>query len=132
MLKHAEAAGEGKRPHIRSLLERLSEDGRSWAEAELALGRIELAALKRQLRRGAIAAVLALLTGFCALVLLSQAAILFMAPVVGGTAQAALAIGGALALIALLAVLVLRSSLQWRTESIFFRWLRQRPAERPS
>ena len=25
MLKHAEAAGEGKRPHIRSLLERLSE-----------------------------------------------------------------------------------------------------------
>lgn len=127
MLKHADEMRESDRPEIRQLLERLSADGYGWAEAELALARTELSALKGQLIRAVTFAILGFAAVFCALVVLSQAGILFLTPYVDGPGVAALIVGAVLLVLVAVFFLVMKTAFSWRTESIFFRWLGRRP-----
>ena len=127
MLKHADEMHEANRPEIRHLLERFSADGRGWAEAELAMARAELGELKGQAIRAAVFAILGFAAVFCALVVLSQAAIAFLLPYVDGPGVAALIVGCALLVLVVAALLMMRSAFSWRTESVFFRWFGHRP-----
>ncbi len=127
MLKHADEMRESDRPEIRQLLERLSADGYGWAEAELALARTELNALKGQLIRAVTFAILGFAAVFCALVVLSQAGILFLTPYVDGPGVAALIVGAVLLVLVAVSFLVMKTAFSWRTESIFFRWFGRRP-----
>lgn len=127
MLKQADEMRQPDRPEIRQLIERLTTDGRGWAEAEVAMARAELGELKGQAIRAVTFAVLGLASVFCALVVLSQAGIAFLEPYVDGPGVAALIVGGVLVLLVIVCALVLRSAFSWRTESIFFRWFGHRP-----
>lgn len=127
MLKHSDESHEGERPEIRALLERLTADGREWADAELALARAELGELKRQAIKAIVFALLGFAAVFCTLVVLSQAGIAFLTPYVDGVGVAALIVGVVLLLFVLLSFLVMRRSFTWRTESILFRWFGRRP-----
>lgn len=126
MLKHSDETQGSERPEIRALLERLSAEGRGWAEAELALAKVEIGELKRQVIKALVFAILGLAAVFCALVVLCQAAIAFVTPYVDGTGVAALIIAGVLVLLVIAVLLALRSAFAWRTESIFFRWFGRR------
>lgn len=128
MLKHSDESHEGERPEIRALLERLSADGRDWAEAELTLAKLELGELKRQAIRAIAFALLGLAAAFCMLVAFSQAGIALLAPYVDGTGVAALIVGLVLLLFVAISFLVMRRSFTWRTESMLFRWFGRRPA----
>lgn len=128
MLKHADEMQEVDRPEIRQLLEQLSADGRGWAEAELALARAELRELKAQAIKALTFAILGLAAVFCALVVLSQAAIQFLTPHVGGPGVAALTAGGGLLVLVVVFFLAARSAFSWRTESIFFGWFDRHPS----
>lgn len=122
MLKTASETDTVTRPDIAELIHRLSDDSRRWAEAELALARMELGELRDNAIRGVVFAVVALAAAFCALVVLSQAAVVLLAPYVGGYGLAALIVGGALLVIVAISAMMLRSSFSWKTDSIFFRW----------
>ena len=122
MLKHADEMQESTRPEIRQLLERLSADGRGWAEAELALARAELGELKGQAIRAAVFAVIGVAAVFCALAAFSQAGIAFLTPHVDSPGLAALIVGAVLLLLVAVSVMLIRNAMSWRTESIFFRW----------
>ena len=126
MLKHSDETQEGTRPDIRHLLERLSADGRGWAEAELALARAEIGELKGQAIKAVTFAILGLAAVFTALVVLSQAGIAFLMPYVDGPGVAALIVGLVLLVLVVICALVMRSAFSWRTESIFFRWFGHR------
>lgn len=128
MLRHADDSGEGERIDYGRLLERLAQDGRQWAEAELTLARIELSSLKSLVLRIAILAAIALAAMVCALVALSQAAIAGLASVVGSAGLAALLVALLLAAVAAIALWAMRAAMSWRAESIFLRWLGQTPA----
>ena len=128
MLKHSDETQEGTRPDIRHLLERLSADGRGWAEAELALARAEIGELKGQAIKAVTFAILGLAAVFTALVVLSQAGIAFLMPYVDGPGVAALIVGLVLLVLVVICALVMRSAFSWRTESIFFRWFGHRPS----
>jgi hypothetical protein len=127
MLKHTDEMQEANRPEISELIERLSAEGRSWAEAELALARAELGELKGQAIRAVTFAIVGFAAVFCALVVFSQAAIAFLTPHVDGPGVAALVVGGVLLLLVVLSYLVMRSAFSWRTDSIFFRWFGRNP-----
>jgi len=127
MLKHTDEMQEANRPEIRELIERLSAEGRSWAEAELALARAELGELKGQAIRAVTFAIVGFAAVFCALVVFSQAAIAFLTPYVDGTGVAALIVGFVLLLLVVLSYFVMRSAFSWRTDSIFFRWFGRSP-----
>lgn len=127
MLKHSDETQEGTRPDIRHLLERLSADGRGWAEAELALARAEIGELKGQAIKAVTFAVLGLAAVFTALVVLAQAGIAFLTPYVDGPGVAALIVGLVLLVLVVICALAMRSAFSWRTESIFFRWFGHRP-----
>ncbi len=126
MLNHADEMQEANRPEIRQLLERLSAEGRGWAEAELALARIELGELKGQAIRAAVFAAIGLASVFSALVVFSQAGIAFLTPHVDGEGVAALIVGVVLLLIVAICGLMVRRVFSWRTESVFFRWFGRR------
>lgn len=128
MLKHSDEIAETDRPEIRLLLERLSADGRGWAEAELAMARAELSELKGQAVKAVSFAIIGFASLFAALVALSQAGIAFLTPHVDGPGVAALIVGGALLLLVIISFLVMRGAFSWRTESVFFRWFGRRPA----
>lgn len=128
MLKHSDEAQQGERPEIRALFERLSADGRSWAEAELELAKVEIGELKRQAVKALVLAVLALAAVFCSLVVLCQAGIALLTPHVGSAGLAALILGGVLMMAIVLLLLGMRRALSWRTESIFFRWFGHSPS----
>jgi uncharacterized membrane protein YqjE len=128
MLKRADEMQPGDRPEIRQLLERLSADGRGWAEAELAMARSELGELKGQAIRAVAFAILGFAAVFSALVVLSQAGIAFLTPYVDSTGVAALIVGVVLLVLVAVSFLVMRSAFSWRTESIFFRWFGRRPS----
>jgi uncharacterized membrane protein YqjE len=129
MLKHADEMQQRDRPEIRQLIERLTTDGRGWAEAEVAMARAELSELKDQAIRAVTFAVLGLAAVFCALVVLSQAGIAFLEPYVDSPGVAALIVGGVLVVLVVLCLLVMRSAFSWRTESVFFRWFGHRPRD---
>lgn len=128
MLKQADEMQKPNRPEVRQLIDRLTTDGRGWAEAEVAMARAELGELKGQAIRAVSFGVLALAAVFCTLVVLSQAGIAFLEPYVDGQGVAALIVGGLLALLVVICILVMRSAFSWRTESIFFRWFGHRPS----
>lgn len=128
MLKHSDEIAEADRPEIRRLLERLSADGRGWAEAELAMARAELSELKGQAIKAVSFAILGFAAVFASLVALSQAGIAFLTPYVDGPGVAALIVGGVLLLLVIISFLVMRGAFSWRTESVFFRWFGRRPA----
>ena len=128
MLKHSDQMTEADRPEIRRLLERLSADGRGWAEAEVAMARAELGELKGQAIKAVSFALIGFAAVFAALVALSQAGIAFITPYVDGPGVAALIVGGVLLLLVILSYFVMRSAFSWRTESVFFRWFGRRPA----
>lgn len=128
MLKHSDETQEGTRPDIRHLLERLSADGRGWAEAELALARAEMGELKGQAIKAVTFAILGMAAVFTALVVLSQAGIAFLTPYVDGPGVAALIVGLVLVVLVALCALAMRSAFAWRTESIFFRWFGRHPS----
>jgi hypothetical protein len=127
MLKHTDEMQDAHRPEIRELLERLSADGRGWAEAEIAMARAELGELKGQAIRAVSFAIIGFAAVFATIVVLSQAGIAFLTPLAGGASAAALIVGGVLLLIVIASCLVIRSAFSWRTESIFFRWFGRRP-----
>lgn len=122
MLKTASEAETVTRPDIAELIQRLSDDSRRWAEAELRLARIELRDLRNNAVRAVAFAIVAFAAAFCALVVLSQAAVVFLAPVVGGYGWAAMVVAGVLLVIVAISVMVLRSSMSWKADSLFFRW----------
>jgi uncharacterized membrane protein YqjE len=126
MLNHADEMQEANRPEIKQLLERLSAEGRGWAEAELALAQMELVELKDQAIRAAVFAAVGFASVFTALVVFSQAGIAFLKPHVDGEGFAALIVGLVLLLIVALSGLMIRRAFSWRTESIFFRWFGRR------
>lgn len=125
MLMHADEHVDGGRPGISELLGRLGADGRDWAEAELAMARLELGELRSHAMRMVLFAAVAFAAVFCAMVALSQAGIAALTPY-AGEALSALTVAGLLAIVVVLCVLALRQSFSWRTESIFFRWFGQR------
>jgi hypothetical protein len=127
MLKHTDEMHEAHRPEIRQLLERLSADGRGWAEAELAMARAELVELKGQAIRLVICAIIGFAAAFATLVVLSQAGIAFLTPHVDGPGVAGLIVGGVLLLVGFVSYLVMRRAFSWRTESVFLRWFGRRP-----
>ena len=127
MLKHRDEMQEANRPEIRQLLERLSADGRGWAEAELAMARAELGELKGQAIRAVSFAIIGFAAVFATLVVLSQAGIAFLTPYVDSPGVAALIVGGVLLLLVAVSYFVMRSAFSWRTESVFFRWFGRRP-----
>lgn len=130
MLKPTDEMQDSPRLKIRELLERVSTDGRSWAEAEVTMARAELGELKDHVVRVLSFAVIALAAVFAALVVLSQAGIAFLTPHVDGPGVAALIVGVLLLALVVICFLVIRSGFSWRTESIFFRWFGRRPTHR--
>lgn len=131
MLRHSdEAQGDG-RPEFRALLDQLAADGQSWAEAEIALAKLEWSELRRQALRALFLAMLGLSAVFASLVALSQAGIAFLAPYVGGAGVAALIIGVCLLLLSGMSMLAVRRGFNWRAQSILFRWLGRKPFSEP-
>jgi uncharacterized membrane protein YqjE len=128
MLKHTDEMHEANRPEIRELIERLSSEGRSWAEAELVLARAELGELKGQAIRAVTFAIVGFAAVFSALVVFSLAAIAFITPYVDGPGVAALIVGFVLLLLVAVSYFIMRSALSWRTDSIFLRWFGHNPA----
>lgn len=131
MLKHTDEMQEANRPEIRELIDRLSADGRGWAEAEIALARAELGELKGKALRAAVFALIGFAAAFSTLVVLSQAGIVFLAPYVDGPGVAALIAGAVLLVLTATCFLVIRNAISWRTDSIFFRWFGSRPPGGP-
>ena len=127
MLKQRDEMQDEERPQIRELLERLSADGKSWAEAEFALAKVELGELKGQALKAIVFAILGFAATLCALFALVQAGIAFLTPYVDGPGVAALIVGVVLVVLVVLSFLAMRSAFSWRTESVFFRWLGRRP-----
>ncbi len=122
MLKGATGANPNPRIEISRLIEKLMADGRRWASAESEVAKLELVDLKNRVIRAAAWAMLALSSGLCALIALSQAGIALLTPVLGSTGLAALVVTGLLLAIAAIAIMAMRKTLSWQTESIFFRW----------
>lgn len=131
MLKHTDEMQEANRPEIRKLIDRLSAEGRGWAEAEVALARAELGELRGKAVRAAVFALIGFAAAFSTLVVLSQAGIVFLTPHVDGPGVAALIVGGVLLILALGCFLVIRSAFSWRTDSVFFRWFGSPPPGGP-
>ena len=130
MLKHSDdEARSGPGPEIGRLLERLASESREWAAAEAGLARIELRALKTQVKRALIASAIGVAAVLCMLLALTQAMIAAMSRLMGDAATAALLVGIAFALLALRCLFVAHRFTRWRTESIFLRWLGSRPRE---
>lgn len=133
MLKHASESGMTERPEISQLIQRLSADGRRWAEAEVNLAKAELGLLKGQAVKVAAFSILAFAATFCALVALTQAGIAFLTPYVDNAGVAGIIVFALLLAIAAVSVLIIRSAFSWKTESIFFRWFTSRTdTEEPS
>ncbi len=122
MLDHAADTDRTVRPDLSDLIERLSRDGKRWADAEMTMARIELSDLKSQVAKALCFAVLGFAAAFCALVALSQAGIAVLTPVVNDVGIAAVLVAGVMILLAVLSFLGMRRALSWETESIFFRW----------
>lgn len=122
MLKGATGSSPNPRIEISQLAEKLLADGRRWASAETQVARLELADLKNRVIRAAAWAMLALVSSLCAMIALSQAGIALLATLLGSTGVASLAVSGLLLLVAGIAVIAIRKTLSWQTESIFFRW----------
>lgn len=122
----ADERQEEDRPDIRRLLDQLVMDSRAWADAELRLAQVELAALKRQAFTLLGCAALAAGAVICVLITLSQAGVAALRPYTGEPA-AQLVVCLAFALVSAAALLAARRNFNWRTESLFFRWLGTRP-----
>jgi hypothetical protein len=122
MLKYSHASTTPEPPDISELFERLSREGRGWAEAEVRLARAELGAFKGQAIRIVICGVLAFALTFCALFVLSQAAVAFLAPYVDSVGVASLIVGFALIVLVAISLFLMRSALSFRADSVFLRW----------
>lgn len=122
MLKHSNDSEAGDRPDIARLLERLTREGRDWAEAEAALARLELSALKAQMVRTAVLAGGAATAVLCMMLALTQALIAALSGVITIAGGAAVVVAVLFAAIAAVFAVAARRTLNWRTESIFFRW----------
>ena len=127
MLDPRTATEEGHRPDVMRLLDRLSNDGRRWADAEVTLARAEIGEFKAQAIRAAAFAILGFAAMFCALLALTLAAIAFLSPYVGGEGFGALIVMIFLVLLVILSFQLMRKAMSWRAESIFFRWFAARP-----
>lgn len=126
MLKSAMEAETSTRPEIIKLIDRLQSDGRRWAMAESELAKIEMDELKNKAIRVVSFAIVSIAAIFCALAAFTQAGIAFLTPYVDSFGLAALIIGGILVMLVVASILVIRSTLTWRAESIVFRWLTRR------
>lgn len=131
MLRHSDGAQGEERPEFRTLLEQLAADGRSWADAELALAKVEMGELRRQAVKALVLLMLGFSAVFSSLVVLSQAGVAFLTPYVGSAEVAALIVGVGLLLLVGVLLLVMRNAFTWRAESIFFRWFGQKPSSGP-
>ena len=123
MLKHSDDSEVGERADIGSLLQRLAQEGRDWAEAEAALARIEIAELKKRVVKTAVLAGLAGGAVLCMMLALTQALITSLSGMITSVGGAALVVAGLFAVIAAVFLVAARRAVVWRTESIFFRWL---------
>ena len=122
MLKPSDETAEAEGPELGRLIERLRQDARDWAVAELALARLELAGLKVQAIRAGIFAAVAFAALICFLMAMTVAAIALLAPHAGGAGVAALVVAVLLGCAFTASLLGLRRAVAWRRESIFFRW----------
>jgi hypothetical protein len=109
------------------LLDRLSNDGRSWADAEVTLARAEVRELKQQAIRAAGFAVVGVAAVFSAMLALTQAGIALLSPHVGGEGFAALTVTGLLGALVILCFYLMRNSISWQADSILLRWFTRRP-----
>jgi uncharacterized membrane protein len=89
-------------------LHRLSQDGREWMRAEAALARAEVSADSRRLVLALCFTAGALATAIGAVALLSFAAVAYLAPYVGGLANACICIGVVMAAIAIACALAVK------------------------
>jgi len=128
MLKSAIETETGTRPDVFDLVYHLKDDVRLWAKAEMELAQLELRDLRSRAIRGLVLVIVGFAAAFCTLVILSQAAIALLTPYVENAGYAALIVAIALICVAALCMLGLRRAATWDTESMFFRWLRQRPS----
>lgn len=127
MLNHSDDNETRERPEISRLLERLAQESRQWAEAEVTLAQVELAQLKAQVLRAALFAGLGFAAMLCAVVALTLAATDALSRHVMAPGLAALAVAVALALAAAAFAMMARRAVSWHSESLFFRWLGSRP-----
>lgn len=129
MLNRAAESDGNDRPDYCSLIDRLAQESREWADAELVLARIELAGLRAQLVRKAVFAAVGVLAALCVFMALTQAGILLLAPLMGSAGLAALAVALAFALVAAVCVLAMRRVPQVPRESLVFRWFAPKRGE---
>lgn len=131
MQNHGDHIAAGKRPDFGQLFERLTTQGREWAEAEVSLARLELAELKSQALKAAGLAAIALGALICVMIALMQAGIAALLPHVPAPGLAGLIVAIVFALIAAGCGIAAWTAVSWRTESVFFRWLGSHPHDAP-
>lgn len=127
MLNHADETDRAHRPDIGGLLGKLVHDGKRWAEAEVAMARIEIDEFKRKAVRAILFLAVGFAAFFCLLVALMQACIAFLAAYIGNAALAALIVAAALVVFVAMSFAGLRSALSWNAESMLLGWLAGRP-----
>jgi uncharacterized membrane protein YqjE len=127
MLKSSDDMQAGERPDMSQLLERLAQESRAWADAEVTLAQIELAELKAQAMRAAGFAAIGLAALICTMLALTEAGIALLGPYVSSMGIAALVMAAILAVITAACAYSARRAVAWRTESMFFRWLGSKP-----
>ena len=97
---------EEPRLALPDLVRQLANDGAVWADAELALARVETAQLLRRIAAGIGMAVVALPVMVTGMVILAQTAVVALTPALRGPALAGLAVGFVLTLCSVVLALV--------------------------
>jgi Putative Actinobacterial Holin-X, holin superfamily III len=113
----ARADGNGetaREPGLPDAFQRAARDGVRWADAEFALARAEAGLVLRRSAAGLAAGVAAFALLLAALVILSQAAVAALAPLLNGPALAGLAVGLGLLICVILSGLMARHLLSMR------------------
>ena len=118
------SAKESEAPPLTALARMLLDDGLAWAQAELAITRIEALAVARRALTSFLMCVAAGILGIAGVTVLAQAVVLLVADWIGNPATAGVLVGVALLLItAGLAYSALRAPRLARPVSALFRWL---------
>lgn len=127
MLESAIEPETASRPGIVNLIRRLKHETRAWVEAEVTLASIELGELRSRVLRLVISATIGFAAVFSALVVLTQAGVAVLAPLVGSVPLAALIVAAALVVLIAVCVWRIRSALSWQAESMFLRRIKRHP-----
>ncbi len=113
------------KPAFPKLFEELAGNGKRWLDAELALAKAEAVLRVRGYATGLAVAFAGLAILIAATVILAQAGVAALTPLVGGPAVAGLLVGAALLVVVLGSAFVAKNLLVSKTPPIglIFRWL---------